>query len=58
LFAQYRTEEPEVEIRLTETSLSQQIKGLNSDLFNAGFVQSDEVPAQCDARQRALRDAR
>ena len=32
-----------MEIRLSETSLSQQIKGLNSDLYDAGFAQSDEV---------------
>ncbi len=43
LLAQCREEEPEVEIRLSETPLSQQIKGLNSDLYDAGFAQSDEV---------------
>jgi DNA-binding transcriptional LysR family regulator len=43
LLANCRTEEPEVEIRLSETSLSQQIKGLNTDLFDAGFAHSDEV---------------
>lgn len=43
LLALCRTEEPEVEIRLTETSLSQQIRGLNSDLFDAGFAQSADV---------------
>lgn len=43
LLAQCREEEPDVEIRLTETPLSQQIKGLNSDLYDAGFAQSDEV---------------
>ena len=36
-------EEPEVEIRLSEVPLSQQIKGLNSDFFDAGFAQSNEV---------------
>ena len=41
--AQCRTEDPEVEIRLSETSLSQQIKGLNINLFDAGFAHSDEV---------------
>ncbi len=43
LLAQCREDEPEVEIRLSETPLSQQIKGLNSDLYDAGFAQSDEV---------------
>lgn len=43
LLAQCREEEPEVEIRLSKTTLSQQIKGLNSDLYDAGFAQSDEV---------------
>jgi len=43
LLAQCRTEEPEVEIRLSEVPLAQQIKGLNSDLFDAGFAQSNEV---------------
>ena len=43
LLAQCREEEPEVEIRLCETPLSQQIRGLHSDLFDAGFAQSDDV---------------
>lgn len=43
LLALCREEEPEVEIRLSETPLSQQIKGLHSDLFDAGFAQSDDV---------------
>ena len=43
LLAQCREDEPEVEIRLSETPLSQQIKGLNSDLYDAGFAQSDDV---------------
>lgn len=43
LLAQCREEEREVEIRLSETSLAKQIKGLNSDVFDAGFAQSDEV---------------
>ncbi|NDP37814.1 MAG: LysR family transcriptional regulator [Rhodoferax sp.] len=43
LLAQCREKEPEVEIRLSETSLSQQIKGLHSDLFDAGLAQSDDV---------------
>lgn len=43
LLAQCREEEPEVEIRLSETSLAQQIRGLHRDLFDAGFAQSNEV---------------
>jgi len=38
-----RQEEPDVEIRLFEVSLAQQIKGLHDDLYDAGFAQSDEV---------------
>ncbi|MGF2531588.1 LysR family substrate-binding domain-containing protein, partial [Ralstonia pseudosolanacearum] len=38
-----RQEEPEIEIRLSEVPLSQQIKGLQDDLFDIGFAQSDEV---------------
>jgi len=38
-----REEEPEVEIRLFEVPLAQQIKGLLEDLYDAGFAQSDEV---------------
>lgn len=43
LLALCRQEEPEVEIRLFETPLSQQIKGLHDDLYDVGFAQSDEV---------------
>ncbi|MEK6295637.1 MAG: LysR family transcriptional regulator [Paraburkholderia tropica] len=38
-----RQEEPEVEIRLSQVPLSQQIKGLHDDLYDVGFAQSDEV---------------
>lgn len=38
-----RQEEPEVEIRLSEVFLSQQIKGLHDDMYDVGFAQSDEV---------------
>ncbi|WP_031298195.1 LysR substrate-binding domain-containing protein [Stutzerimonas chloritidismutans] len=38
-----RQEEPEVEIRLFEVPLAQQIKGLLDDLYDVGFAQSDEV---------------
>ncbi|TAL87369.1 MAG: LysR family transcriptional regulator [Rhodanobacter sp.] len=43
LLAQCREEEPEVEIRLFEMPLAQQVKGLRSDLYDAGFAQSAEV---------------
>lgn len=43
LLALSRQEEPEVEIRFFEVPLSQQIKGLQNDLYDAGFAQSDEV---------------
>ena len=43
LLAMCRQEEPEVEIRLFEVPLSQQIKGLHDDLYDVGFAQSDEV---------------
>ena len=43
LLAMCRQEEPEVDIRLFEVPLSQQIKGLHDDLYDVGFAQSDEV---------------
>lgn len=43
LLALSRQEEPEVETRLFEIPLSQQIKGLHYDLYDVGFAQSDEV---------------
>lgn len=42
LLALCRQEEPEVEIRLTEVPLSQQIKGLHDDLYDVGFSRSNE----------------
>lgn len=38
-----RQEEPEIEIRLSEVPLAQQIKGLHDDLYDVGFARSDEV---------------
>lgn len=38
-----RQEEPEIEIRLFEVPLAQQIKGLHDDVYDVGFAQSDEV---------------
>ncbi|PJE43123.1 MAG: LysR family transcriptional regulator [Pseudomonas sp.] len=38
-----REEEPEVEIRLFEVTLTKQIKGLLDDLYDAGFAQSSDV---------------
>ncbi|MHA6834473.1 LysR family transcriptional regulator [Ralstonia pseudosolanacearum] len=43
LLALCRQEEPEIEIRLIEVPLSQQVKGLQDDLYDVGFAQSDEV---------------
>lgn len=43
LLALCRQEEPEVEIRLFEVPLSQQLQGLQDDLYDVGFAQSDEV---------------
>jgi len=43
LLALCRKEEPEVEIRFFEVPLVQQIKGLHDDLYDAGFLLSDEV---------------
>lgn len=43
LLAQCRAEEPEVETRLFQTPFAQQVKGLRSDLYDAGFAQSGEV---------------
>jgi DNA-binding transcriptional LysR family regulator len=38
-----RQEEPEIEIRLSEVPLAQQLKGLHDDLYDVGFARSDEV---------------
>lgn len=43
VLARCRKEEPEVEIRLFEVSLSQQLRGLREDLFDAGFARSKDV---------------
>ncbi|WP_302409662.1 LysR family transcriptional regulator [Comamonas kerstersii] len=43
LLAMCRQEEPEVDIRLFEVPLAQQIKGLHDDLYDVGFAQSNEV---------------
>ncbi|KLD79536.1 D-alanyl-D-alanine endopeptidase [Xanthomonas hyacinthi DSM 19077] len=43
LLALCRQEEPEVEIRFFEVPLSQQVKGLQDDLYDVGFAQSNEV---------------
>lgn len=43
LLAMCRQEEPEVEIRLFQVPLAQQLKGLQDDLYDVGFAQSDEV---------------
>lgn len=43
LLAQCRQEEPDVDFRLYEVPLAQQIKGLQDDLYDVGFAQSDDV---------------
>jgi DNA-binding transcriptional LysR family regulator len=43
LLEQCRQDEPELDIRLFEVPLSQQIKGLHDDLYDVGFAQLDEV---------------
>ncbi|MBS1160364.1 MAG: transcriptional regulator, LysR family [Proteobacteria bacterium] len=43
LLERCREDEPEEEIRLSEIPLSQQIKGLHSDLYDVGFSQSNDV---------------
>lgn len=43
LLAQCREEEPDVEIRLFEVPLAQQLKGLRDDLYDAGFSQAADV---------------
>ena len=50
LLAMCRQEEPEVDIRLFEVPLAQQIKGLHDDLYDVGFAQSDEVGEGIAAR--------
>lgn len=61
MLALCRQKEPEVDIRLFEVPLSQQIKGLHDDLYDVGFAQSDEVgdgivsePAWSDALMVAV----
>lgn len=43
LLALCREEEPDVEIRLFEIPFAQQLKGLRSNLYDAGFTLADEV---------------
>lgn len=43
LLARCREEDPEIEIRLFEVPLVQQIKGLHDDLYDAGFSMADEA---------------
>lgn len=43
LLARCREEDPEVEIRLFEVRLAQQIKGLHDDLYDVGFAMANEV---------------
>lgn len=43
ILARCREQEPEVELRLFEVSLSQQLKGLREDLFDVGLARSKDV---------------
>jgi len=43
LLSRCREEEPDTEIRLYEVPFAQQVKGLESDLYDAGFAQSSDV---------------
>lgn len=43
LLARFREEVPEIDIRLFEVPLAQQIKGLHDDLYDAGFSMIEEV---------------
>lgn len=43
LLAKCRAEEPEVEVRVFQMPVSQQVMGLRSDLYDAGFAQAEEV---------------
>ena len=43
LLAQCREDAPEVEVRLCEVPLAQQIKGLQDDLYDAGFSMAEDA---------------
>ncbi len=43
LLAQCREADPEIEVRLFEVPLAQQIKGLHDHMYDAGFSMADEV---------------
>ncbi|HGW5374922.1 TPA: LysR family transcriptional regulator [Pseudomonas aeruginosa] len=43
ILAQCREEDPDVDIRLYEVPLANQIKGLRDDLYDVGFAQSSQV---------------
>jgi DNA-binding transcriptional LysR family regulator len=43
ILARCRVEEPDVEIRLYEVSLSKQLRGLRENLFDVGFARSKKV---------------
>ena len=43
LLSHCREEEPDTEIRLYEVPFSQQLKGIEADLYDAGFAQSSDV---------------
>jgi DNA-binding transcriptional LysR family regulator len=43
LLAQCREEDPEVEVRLFEVSLAQQVQGLHDDMYDAGFSMAEDA---------------
>jgi DNA-binding transcriptional LysR family regulator len=55
LLARCRAEDPEIEIRLFEVTLAQLLRGLRSDLYDAGFAHISEV-SQGIAAQSAWSD--
>ena len=57
LLARSREEDPEVEIRLFEVPLAQQIKGLHDDLYDAGFSMAEDAGDGILVEEQ-IRDAR
>lgn len=43
LLAHFREEDPDVEVKLYEVPLSQQVRGLRDDLYDVGFTMDDNV---------------
>lgn len=51
LLARCREEDPEIDIRLFEVPLDQQIKGLHDDLYDVGFSMAEDVGDGIEARR-------